>query len=245
MTSETVDFGDVVTASAAKQIAENIRTAILEGRLKVDARLPAEEELASRFNVSRPTIREALKRLAAQHLIRSRRGPSGGNFVTSPAPGEAGRSLANFTSLMVGVGDIQLTDMTVARLELESVCCRLACASRTEAQLDAMWSEIEMQRKSSLTDREFCMSDVRFHRSIVDASGNSLLKFLMYSVVEGLQPINNMVIFRVRERQAIVEFHKRIHHAIEQRKDKVAIHALAELVEYTHERFEEALQKRG
>src|ERR1700723_2572590 len=106
--NDAVDFGDVVTASAAKQIAENIRTAILEGRLKVDARLPAEDELASRFNVSRPTIREALKRLAAQHLIRSRRGPSGGNFVTSPAPSEAGRSLANFTSLMVGVGDIQL-----------------------------------------------------------------------------------------------------------------------------------------
>ena len=61
--NDAVDFGDVVTASAAKQIAENIRTAILEGRLKVDARLPAEDELASRFNVSRPTIREALKRL--------------------------------------------------------------------------------------------------------------------------------------------------------------------------------------
>ena len=42
-----VDLGDVVTASAAKQIAENIRTAILQGKLKIDVRLPSEEELAA------------------------------------------------------------------------------------------------------------------------------------------------------------------------------------------------------
>jgi nitrite reductase/ring-hydroxylating ferredoxin subunit len=75
-----------VTASAAKQISESLRAAIMDGRLKVDERLPTEEELAQRFKVSRPTVREALKRLAAQHLIRSRRGPAGGNFVSSPAP---------------------------------------------------------------------------------------------------------------------------------------------------------------
>ena len=78
-------FGDeqIVTKSAAKQIAEHIRTAILEGRLKGDERLPTEEELAARYGVSRPTVREALKRLAAQNLISSKRGPAGGTFVNS------------------------------------------------------------------------------------------------------------------------------------------------------------------
>ena len=73
-------FGDeqIVTKSAAKQIAEHIRGAILEGRLKGDERLPTEEELAARYGVSRPTVREALKRLAAQNLISSKRGPAGG-----------------------------------------------------------------------------------------------------------------------------------------------------------------------
>ena len=89
----TVEFESVVTVSAAKQIAESLRAAIMDGRLKVDERLPTEEELAQRFKVSRPTVREALKRLAAQHLIRSRRGPTGGNFVSSPAPEEAARSI--------------------------------------------------------------------------------------------------------------------------------------------------------
>ena len=50
----------------ARQIAKSIRDAILEGRLKVDERLPTEEELAQKFGVSRPTIREALKRLLSE-----------------------------------------------------------------------------------------------------------------------------------------------------------------------------------
>jgi GntR family transcriptional regulator, transcriptional repressor for pyruvate dehydrogenase complex len=240
-----VDLGDVVTASAAKQIAENIRTAILQGKLKVDVRLPSEEELAARFSVSRPTIREALKRLAAQHLIRSRRGPLGGNFVTRPAIPEAGRSLANSTTLMVAVGDINVDEIVTAKLELESVCCRLACEQRTPEQLAAMKAEIELQRKSSLTDEQFCDSDVRFHRMIVDAGGNSLMKFLMHSVIEGLQPISNLIIFRLRERQEIVAFHKRIYSAIEARRKSQAVEALTELASYTRDRLAAAIERRA
>jgi DNA-binding GntR family transcriptional regulator len=80
----TIDYQGLVTQGLARQISEKIRDAILEGRIQVHERLPTEEELAAKFNVSRPTIREALKRLAAQNLIRSRRGPTGGTFVNQP-----------------------------------------------------------------------------------------------------------------------------------------------------------------
>ncbi|CAO3431583.1 FadR/GntR family transcriptional regulator [Azospirillum doebereinerae] len=240
-----VEFESVVTVSAAKQIADTLRAAIMDGRLKVDERLPTEEELAQRFKVSRPTVREALKRLAAQHLIRSRRGPTGGNFVASPAPEDAALSLANATTLMVAVGDIQLDDMATARLELEGVCCRLAAATRTDAQLDAMRTELARQRDVALTDEEFCASDVRFHRALVDAAGNSLLSFLMHAVVEALQPVSNMIIFRVRERQAIVGFHERILRALESRDAEAGVAALADLVDYTRDRTRAALDRRA
>jgi hypothetical protein len=45
--------------SAGRQIAEAIRTLILGGKLVVDERLPGEQELAARFGVSRPTVRDA------------------------------------------------------------------------------------------------------------------------------------------------------------------------------------------
>ena len=80
-----INFQPLVAESLAKQISQNIRNAIMDGSLKVDEQLPTEEVLAKKFNVSRPTIREALKRLAAQNLIRSRRGPTGGTFVKQPS----------------------------------------------------------------------------------------------------------------------------------------------------------------
>ncbi len=240
-----VEFESVVTVSAAKQIAESIRAAIMDGRLKVDERLPTEEELAQRFRVSRPTVREALKRLAAQHLIRSRRGPAGGNFVASPAPEEAAQSLANATTLMVAVGDISLDDMATARLELEAVCCRLAVEHRTDQHLAIMRDELERQRNAALTDEEFCASDVRFHRALVDAGGNALLGFLMHAVVEALQPVSNMIIFRVRDRQAVAGFHERILRAVEERDAEAGARALADLVAYTRERYRAALERRA
>jgi DNA-binding FadR family transcriptional regulator len=243
-----VEFESVVTVSAAKQIADSLRAAIMDGRLKVDERLPTEEELAQRFKVSRPTVREALKRLAAQHLIRSRRGPTGGNFVASPAPEDAARSLANATTLMVAVGDIGLDDMATARLELEGVCCRLA-AARDNAELAAplamMRNELARQSEAALTDEEFCASDVRFHRSLVDAAGNALLSYLMHAVVEALQPVSNMIIYRVREREAIVGFHARLLRSLETRDAEAAMAALGDLVDYTRDRYREALERRA
>src|ERR1700753_3974555 len=73
-----LDYMSVITTSVAKQISEQIREAIVNGQLQVGQRLPTEDDLAQKYGVSRPTIREALKRLAAQNLIRSRRGPAGG-----------------------------------------------------------------------------------------------------------------------------------------------------------------------
>ena len=68
-------------ADLSAQIAKAIRDAIICGDLPVDERLPSEAELAEQFHVSRPTVREALKRLAAQSLIRTQRGATGGAFV--------------------------------------------------------------------------------------------------------------------------------------------------------------------
>ena len=73
------------SADLSAQIAQAIRDAIVSGDLNVDTRLPSEAELADQFNVSRPTVREALKRLAAQSLIRTQRGATGGPLSNGSA----------------------------------------------------------------------------------------------------------------------------------------------------------------
>lgn len=235
-----INFQPPVTESLAKQIAENIRSAIVDGSLKVDDQLPTEEVLAEKYNVSRPTIREALKRLAAQNLIRSRRGPSGGTFVNRPSQEELRSSMTGAAMLMVSMGEFSLSDIAEARRELELTCCRLAAERREDEQVQIMAEEIERQKNPQTTDEDFCASDVRFHRAMVDATGNQVLQFVMFAVIEALQPATNLVIFRFRERDKIIAQHERIYAAIKERNAEVAAEALAEQMNYLCEQYAQA-----
>ncbi len=210
-----LEFDDIVRSGLAKQVSETIRSAILEGRLRVDDRLPSEEELARRFQVSRPTVREALKRLAAQSLIRSRRGPAGGNFIARPDLDGVSKVFTGAATLLVGLGAFDADEMIDARIETETICCRLAAANRQPADLQAMAAEIEIQRDEALSDEEFCASDVRFHRALVTASRNGPIRLMMYTVLESFIPITNMLIYRMRERRRAADAHERVMRAIE------------------------------
>ncbi len=239
-----INFQPLVAESLAKQIAENIRNAIMDGSLKVDEKLPTEEVLAKKFNVSRPTIREALKRLAAQNLIRSRRGPTGGTFVNRPSQEDLNSILTESAMLMVSMGEFSLSEIAEARRELEQACCRLAAERREEEHLLALAAEIEKQKNPKTTDVDFCASDVRFHRALVDATRNPVLQFVMYAVIEALQPATNLVIFRFRERGKIISQHEQIYAAIKARNADIAEQAMAEQMLYLCEQYAQAQQWR-
>jgi DNA-binding FadR family transcriptional regulator len=240
-----IDYQGLVTQGLARQIAEKLREAILEGRLHVHERLPTEEELATRFNVSRPTIREALKRLAAQNLIRSRRGPAGGTFVSHPTVEEARLAVANAASLLVSMGEFELAHVAEARLEIELVCCRLAATRRSDAHLAAMAAEVALQRDSALPDTEFCASDVRFHRALVAASGNPALEFAAAGVLDSLQPAVNLVVFKFRDRRQVAAQHERILDALANRDAEAACTALSAYMQALRRQYRKAQGLRG
>lgn len=219
------------------QIARQIRALIVDGTLAVNQRLPTEQELAAQFTVSRPTIREALKRLAAQNLVRSLRGPTGGTFVNGPSVEEEMDKLAAVSTMLVSVGDISIEEIADARQQLEALCVRLAATERTEEQLQTLMREIEYQEKIDITDMDFCASDVRFHRTLVDATHNALLRFLMASVVEGLQPISNLIVFRYRDRKEIIRHHRALLDHLTRRDAEGAANVIAEQMAYIREHY--------
>lgn len=237
-----VKIEPLVTQSLAKQISEQLRDAIMSGQLKADDRLPTEEELASRYQVSRPTIREALKRLAAQNLIRSRRGPAGGTFVNRPTLEEASQSLTSSATLLASMDQFSLTEVADARHEMEKICCRAAARHPDQALLKIMADELALQRDEGLSDEDFCASDVRFHRALVDMSRNAMLQFLMYGVIEAMQPVSNMVVYRFRDRQDVVQAHEKLYQAIREQDQQQAEVALDQLMVYLKARFEAAQQ---
>lgn len=234
----------IIKTSIAKQIADQLRGAIVSGQFAVGERLPTEDELSTRYGVSRATVREALKRLAAQNLVRSRRGPAGGNFVKEPTHEELAESLSGAATLLVGLGSMTFEDIIEARRELEKSCLKLALNNADAENLKTIEAALQHQADASLSDETFCAADVAFHRALVDASGNSMLRFVMYTVIEALMPVTNMVVFKVRERQTIVDFHQRLFEALKAKKKSRLNAALDELLDYLLDRYTAAQKTR-
>lgn len=216
----------------AADIAAELREAILGGRLSSDQRLPGEQELADRFGVSRPTMREALKRLAAQNLIRTQRGPSGGSFVNRLSWGEAHDQLVSTATLLVSMNPIDPREVAEARLAMESACAPLAAERWEEEHLSALRAEVALQQSPDVSDEDFCASDVRFHRALVDAARNPFLSFQLAGVVEAMQPLLNMITYRLRDRAEIARRHAEIITALEAREAGRITAELTALTEY-------------
>jgi DNA-binding FadR family transcriptional regulator len=229
----TIEEGAQPQQSAGHQIAEAIRDLILSGTLVVDERLPGEQELAARFGVSRPTVREALKRLAAQSMIRTQRGATGGNFVNRISWSEAHEQLVTTATLLMTVAPVPPEAVAEARLTLLSACVPLAAERREAGHLQTMRAELPVQRDPATSDEEFCTSDVRFHRALADAAGNPLLSFQMAGVIEAIQPLLNMITYRSRDRAEIATRHARICDRLEARDATAVIAELRALSDYT------------
>ncbi|WP_170455188.1 FadR/GntR family transcriptional regulator [Ruegeria arenilitoris] len=226
------------------QIAQAIRDAIVSGELIVDERLPSESELADQFQVSRPTVREALKRLAAQSLIRTQRGATGGAFVNRLSFQDAYTQQITTSTLLLSMNEVSFDTACEARYALERACGPLSAQRRTADQLATMRAEIFRQAQPGLTDEAFCASDVAFHRALVDGAGNPVLSYQLAGAVEAMQPLMNMITFTARSREEIIRLHSKIADALEAQDAETVDAALVELETYTRRLAHDVAERR-
>ncbi len=217
------------------QIAQAIRDAIIEGHMIVDERLPSEAELSEQFGVSRSTVREALKRLAAQSLIRTQRGAFGGAFVNRLSYEDAYSQHITTSTLLLSMNAVSFETACEARFAMERACAPLACQRRTPDHLATMRAETHRQSQPGLSDESFCASDVALHRALVDASGNPVLSYQLAGAVEAMQPLMNMITFTARSREEIVGLHAALTDALETNSPDAADQTLRQLEVYTLE----------
>ena len=230
----------IVKVSISRQIAEQLRAAIVDGRFKIGERLPTEDELAQRYGVSRPSVREALKLLAAQNLVRARRGPTGGNFVVKPSFADLAESLSGAATLLIGMGALDIEEIIEARRALQGACVGLAISHASAQHIENLEVALARQQDPQISDEGFCQADVAFHRALVDATANGMLRFVMYTVIEALIPVTNMVVTVVRERSDIISLHGQMLDHL-QRRDAVALQlSMDELLDYLLQKFEQA-----
>lgn len=235
-----IKYESIETKSISRQIADNLQTAIFNGDVRADERLPSEHELAEKFEVSRPTIREALKILAARNLTRSQRGPSGGTFVKIPTKEEIKDIISITTTMLINSGELNFQSFHEARYEFETFCCRFGAERRKPIHLEEMKVELKIQMDPNTDHVEFCHSDVRFHRIIVDAGDNPLIKMVIDPIFDSLQPIFNMAIYRYRDYSRIFTQHKQIYEAFENHEGDKAVKILREQLDDLKEQMHKA-----
>lgn len=162
---------------AYEQVAEQLRQQILDGRLRAGDRLPSETELLTLFGVSRSTLREALRALAARDLVHTERGVTGGTFVSRVEASKVSSYLETSLGLMSGNDAISVQEILEARETLEVPAARLAAARATPEQIEALRVAGDRETVRQFETHRF-EEHKTFHTLLVEASGNRLLALM-------------------------------------------------------------------
>ncbi|MCZ4328344.1 transcriptional regulator LldR [Castellaniella denitrificans] len=172
------------------RIAEQLRALIDEQGLRPGDRLPAERRLAEALGVSRPSVREAIRQLASQGLLRSRQG--GGTYVQaceSPVDDWPERHLVRPLDELVSDDPEYRYDVLEARHALEGGTAWHAALRATAQDRQEIRRRFEdMVRFQSRGDPDLsAQADASFHLSIAEASHNAVLLQMMRGVFELLR----------------------------------------------------------
>ncbi|MFE3839105.1 FadR/GntR family transcriptional regulator [Pseudogemmobacter sonorensis] len=156
--------------SLADVVYERLQRSIKSGAYRPEERLPTEHDLAAEFEVSRPIVREALKRLRERGLIYSRRGA--GSFV---------RSIGLKQPL--GFGQLEnvsdLLNCYEFRITLEPEAAARAAERHDQARLDDIARALELMRDATNRQSHREDADFQFHLAIALAAENSYFSTAM------------------------------------------------------------------
>ena len=154
-------------------VVDQIEEQILAGTLRVGDRLPGERDLASHLQVSRAAVREAIRSLEAQGVVRSGvgSGKDAGTLV-SAMPSEA---LTRLLRLHVALANFPIPDVIAARVILERSSALLAADNASEVDFAAMRAALKGMDTPGVDRELFNDLDTAFHVAIAEASGNRLV----------------------------------------------------------------------
>jgi len=142
------------------RIAENIENSIDKGEYTQGSRLPPERELADKFNVSRPTIREAIIALEVRGKVEVKTG-SGVYVLQSSSQNQENKSISAF-------------ELTQARALIEGEVAALAATYITDEELDAL-NDTLLIMKTSKDSKSIEKADKTFHSIIAGATRNGAM----------------------------------------------------------------------
>ena len=166
--------------STPEAISDTLRERIMVGEFKDGDALPSQAELSSVFSVSKPSVREALRILEIEGLVRVRRGRFGGALVNAPRIDHAARTI----ELILRSRKVRLEDIANALVNLEPICAAM-CARRPDRDTEVVPVLRQALRQCERVFDDpvaFAKSARDFHELVVSCSGNETIAVLVGAV---------------------------------------------------------------
>ena len=156
----------VRSPKTAELVAAALRRRIVQGELVDGDFLPTETDLMGHFNVSRPTLREAVRILESERLVEVRRGSRTGARVCVPGPEIVARPAA----LLLELSGATLADVMNARIAIEPIAARMLAENGT-AQAHKELRHLIDGLPAAWEDRALASAAAHLHRRIIELSG--------------------------------------------------------------------------
>mgnify|MGYP000973060737 CR=1 FL=1 len=237
-----IQLAPMEVPKASDVLANELRERILSGEFEENAALPTERELVAQTRMSRSTVREALRILEVQGLVRIKAGRAGGAFVQRPDK----EAVANSISLLVRGQQIRLSALLGAREAIEPYCAKLAAQNRTEEDLKALDAANEAIADENGTLADFLQANIDWHMAVANAGRNELLIAFMTALSRTIYTATENERFVDAEvRRVTARAHRSITEAIRKRDPAAAarrmerhMHGYAESIIKVEERTE-------
>jgi GntR family transcriptional repressor for pyruvate dehydrogenase complex len=178
------EVADSRVASAARRafhpLVDRIRQDIFQRRSRPGDRLPREQALAEQFGISRAAVREAIRGLEMQGLVRVRHGYRGGVFVAEPGT----RPLLRALDTSLRLEDVHVDELYEVRRLVEPALARVAL-ERDPASIAQILEANVARAEARLAAGEKPIDvNVEFHAILARAGGNRVLSLVMQVILE-------------------------------------------------------------
>jgi DNA-binding FadR family transcriptional regulator len=166
-----------------ERIVDQVKEAVLSGKLKVGDKLPPEHELAREFGVSRNAVREALRILELSGLVNIRKGSHGGCFIQKLS---SNKKLIDYLTDNWSLGQITLSHLTEARYWLEAMVMDIIADKITDKDIDRLRKSIDKVERlyNEGNDKEKVDENLNFHILLVRLTGNTILVDTLSAILE-------------------------------------------------------------
>jgi GntR family transcriptional repressor for pyruvate dehydrogenase complex len=195
----------------ANLVAQRIVDEIVDQDLEPGSSLSAERDMLTRFEVSRGTLREALRILETYGLITIKSGPGGGAVVADAGS----HPLASVIALVLQMSRASFRSIIDARLQLEPLLAREAAERRSDEDLKVISDSIEEMKACIGNPEAFLAQNHVFHAAVAAGAKNPVI----YNMVTSLNWIQDGTALGIDyapdKQEAIVSAHRRIYQAID------------------------------